>query len=235
MHASVVDADTLGAAEIGAMFGLFERYYENVTFSAFEVDLQNKQRAILLWSEGEIAGFTTLGISSRHDGDRPIRIVFSGDTIVRRDLWGSPVLTAAWIREIGAIARVDPETPLYWLLIVKGHRTYRLLPTFGLRFVPHWAEHDENLARLRDRLATEMFGAEYDIEAGLVRFGEPRGNLRPKWAAPSERERRREDVDFFLRRNPNYVDGDELVCLCHLSLSNMRPYARRLFSDGIRN
>jgi hypothetical protein len=59
--------------------------------------------------------------------------------------------------------------------------------------------------------------------------------LRPKWAAPSERERRREDVDFFLRRNPNYVDGDELVCLCHLSLSNMRPYARRLFSDGIRN
>jgi hypothetical protein len=214
------------------MFRLFEHYYENVSFAAFQADLSKKQRAILLRSDGEIAGFTTLAISDRQDGNRPMRIVFSGDTIVRRDLWGSPTLTAAWIREIGRIAKSDPATPLYWLLIVKGHRTYRLLPAFGLRFIPHWEDQDEELTHLRDALAAAMFEADYDRGAGLLRFNERKGNLRAEWAKPSERERRRADVDFFLKSNPGYVHGDELVCLCPLSPENMRPYARRLFAEG---
>ena len=232
MHASAVDVGTLTAGDVAAMYRLFELYYENVSFGAFEGDLRSKQRAILLWADGEIAGFTTLATSVRRGLGQPLRIVFSGDTIVRRDLWGSPVLTAAWIREIGRTARADPAMPLYWLLIVKGHRTYRLLPAFGLRFVPHWAGNDQDLARLRDALAAEIFQADYDVAAGVLSFGESRGNLKARWALPSERERRRAEVDFFLKSNPGYLNGDELVCLCPLSPDNMRPYARRLFAQG---
>ena len=232
MQASVVDVNTLRTAEVAAMFRLFDAYYEHVSFDAFRRDLEGKQRAILLRCDEEIVGFTTLAVYRAEDGGRPLRIVFSGDTIVRRDLWGSPVLTAAWIREIGRIAGAEPAVPLYWLLIVKGHRTYRLLPAFGLSFVPHWAGEDAELARLRDRLAAQLFGSSYDSAAGVLRFGEPRGNLRAEWAAASERERRRKDVTFFLDRNPGYATGDELVCLCPLTPGNMRPYARRLFAEG---
>ena len=31
-----------------------------------------------------------------------------------------------------------PEQPLYWFLIVKGHRTYRYLSAFSVDFHPHW-------------------------------------------------------------------------------------------------
>jgi hypothetical protein len=232
MEASAVDVGSLGDGDVAAMFLLFELYYENVSLGAFARDLAAKQRAILLREEGDIVGFTTMAIADHDGAEAPLRILFSGDTIVRRDLWGSPVLTAAWIREIGRLARAEPTRPLYWLLIVKGHRTYRLLPAFGHRFVPHWSGDDAGLGRLRDAVAADMFGDDYDAASGIVRFSPPRGNLRPEWALPSARERRRPEVDFFLRRNPGYRDGDELVCLCPLGPDNMRPYAQRLFAQG---
>ena len=48
--------------------------------------------------------------------------------------------------------------------------------------------------------------------------------------APAEKE-----VDaFFLRRNPGYVRGDEMVCLTELAPHNLRPLARRVFEQGLR-
>jgi hypothetical protein len=46
-----------------------------------------------------------------------------------------------------------------------------------------------------------------------------------------EREASRLDVRFFLQCNFGYTKGDELVCLCALSVDNMRPLTRRLFTQ----
>src|SRR3954452_6076877 len=124
MKAEAIDVATLAAADVASMFRLFALYYDNVSRDGFERDLAAKQRAILLRAAGEIVGFTTLALFDHADGGAPLRILFSGDTIVRRDFWGSPAFTAAWIREIGRVEEADPSRPLYWLLIVKGHRTY---------------------------------------------------------------------------------------------------------------
>lgn len=233
MRASALEASAVGRDRVVAMFELFRDYYENVDLEAFERDLKAKQRVILLRSNEEIVGFSTIGTFDFLYRGTNNRIIFSGDTIVRRDFWGDQTLALSWIREIGRIARQVPDRPLYWLLIVKGHRTYRYLPTFGLEFVPHWlGQPNRELSAMRDALARAMFGNCYDEESGILRFPGPRGNLVPECAMPSERERRRPDVDFFLRSNPGYVRGDELVCLCSLSRDNMRPFARRLFDQG---
>ena len=56
------------------------------------------------------------------------------------------VLTA-----IGQIKREAPDMPLYWFLLVKGHRTFKYLPVFGRSFFPHWAQDRGDLQPLAEQ------------------------------------------------------------------------------------
>lgn len=234
LAASVAAPHDLAPATVGEMFALFSLYYRDVSRDRFTQDLAGKHYVVLLEdAAGRLRGFSTLAVSAGTDHDRPIRVVFSGDTIIDRPFWGSPAFAAAWVRLIGRIHAEAPDLPLFWLLIVKGHRTFRYLPAFAKTFVPHWEPGDRTgLLRLREAIAGEMFGALYDPATGLVRFAEPRGRLATKWSAPSPREAARPDVAFFLQSNPGHAAGDELVCLCELSENNMRPMTLRLFREG---
>jgi hypothetical protein len=82
------------------------------------------------------------------------------------------------------------------------------------------------------KLAEERFGDAFDAQSGLIRYPESHGHLTEDCAEANEREAAREDVSFFLRRNPGYRSGHELVCLCELARENLRPLARRLFDGG---
>jgi hypothetical protein len=198
------------------MHDLFSTYYVHTTLARFERDLDEKDKALLIWNDGVLAGFTTI-----------YHYPFSFEG---RDL------AFAWLREIGTFARVSGNRPLYWFLIVKGHRTYRYMPSFGVNFVPRWThqQQDDELLRLRAALAQDRFGSCYDTSTGVVRFPDQRDRLASPWAEPSEREKSRADVSFFLRANPGYANGDELACLCPLTPDNMRPLTRRVFDLGHR-
>jgi len=218
-----------------ALFDLFQRYYECVSFKRFESDLANKDSVFIMRDgDGRLQGFSTLAVLNKTYQGSPIKVAFSGDTIIEKSSWGSPSFAFAWIRRIGELAAQSPDIPFYWLLIVKGHRTYRYLPTFGVDFVPDWRKPaDCRLARLRDALARESFGDAYDAQSGVVRFATSLGHP-SEWAGVSERERQRADVRYFLERNPGYATGEELVCLCELGRHNMLPLTRRVFDRGFR-
>ena len=218
------------------MWNVYRRCYSGTRQDLFEQDLSGKQTLILLRdAQQRIQGFSTIAVgSARHEG-RDIRYLFSGDTVIEREHWGSQELAFSWLRFAGSIQREDPGLPLFWFLIVKGHRTYRYLPAFALAFYPNW-QHETPLplATLMRHLARERFGDAFDEASGIVRFADSRGHLSKAVAEPSEREAVRADVRFFLDRNPGYREGDELVCLCELSPDNLRPLARRLFVGGQR-
>lgn len=233
LTAEVVAVADLGARRRDALYALFERYYDGVSRGRFERDLDAKDEVIVVVdAAGAIVGFSTLAVDTMEvDGER-LRVLFSGDTVIDRAHWGSQTFAFAWIRRIGAIAAAS-SLPAYWLLIVKGHRTYRYLPAFAVDFVPDWrGGEDPALRRLRDAVATRRFGASYDPATGVLRATPIDGRLAPRWAAVSPREAARADVRFFLERNPGHGEGDELVCLCALDPSNMRPLTRRLFLRG---
>lgn len=234
LSAEAVDRGEIDASAAADMFALFARYYCDVSRERFQCDLAGKDRVILLTDlSSALRGFSTLAVSEHEIDGQRLRIVFSGDTIIDRECWGSPVFSTAWVREIGRIRAQRSEVPLYWLLIVKGHRTFRYLPTFAFDFVPNWSGGDrKELLYLRDRIASDMFGRAYDPASGLLRFDDPRGRLADEWADISLRERARPDVAFFLESNPHFTRGDELVCLCELSEVNMRPLTLRLFRQG---
>jgi len=163
-----------------------------------------------------------------------IRVVYSGDTVVERAHWGQQALAFAWIARMGALKREQPNVPLYWFLLVKGHRTFRYLPVFGRSFHPHWSEPRDDLKALADALALEMFPGDYNAATGVVEFAESRGHLRSDIAQPTPEELEREGVRFFLERNPGFCRGHELVCLCEVEERNMKPLTLRLFRKHAR-
>jgi hypothetical protein len=214
------------------MWNLYHRFYAGTDRALFERDLAQKDSLLLLHDgEGRIQGFSTIAVGDTiHEGEA-IRFVFSGDTIVDRAHWGSQALAFTWLRYVGELKRERPELPLFWFLIVKGHRTFRYLPAFAREFYPHWQRGTPaRISALMNKLARERFGAAFDDQNGVVRYPESHGHLAEDFAEANEREAGREDVSFFLRRNSGYRRGDELVCLCELTADNLRPLARRLFA-----
>ena len=231
LAAAIVTSDRLEAATIRAMYELYAASYADTSYDRFRRDLDAKTHVLLLTHGGEILrGFTTLQHYSSDAPGYPVRVLFSGDTVVEPAYWGSSVWALEWIRFAGVLSR-QCETPLYWLLIVKGHRTYRFLPAFANRYIPHHkvAESPEERALLT-ALAREKFGDCFDSATGIVRFPTPQGRLNGKLAEVPGKHRRLPSVAHFLKLNPGYPDGNELVCLCKLSRGNLRPLAARAFS-----
>lgn len=231
-NATIRDVSKLSTAERRAMAELYLTHYDATNEEIFREDLESKSSALLVQHANRIVGFTTIQLYERLWNDRPIRVVYSGDTVIDRRHWGQQALAFTWIGHMGDLKRRTPHVPLYWFLIVKGHRTYRYLPAFSKSFYPHWAMNRDDLKLLADHLAMEKFGAEYNPRTGVVELTKSRGQLKPEIAYPESGELRHEAVRYFLERNPNYRSGHELVCLCELTETNLKPLARRIFGQG---
>jgi hypothetical protein len=234
LHATIDDVASLEDRAIGDMFDLYDQYYDATSRALFEADLFTKDHVITLReASGALAGFSTLAVLDAKIGDVPFRAIYSGDTIIDHAHWGTQALAFTWIRFAGALKAGAPALPLYWFLIVKGHRTYRYLSAFSIDFHPHWQRPTPAAAsQIMDGLAYQRFGAAYDAIRGVVSFPQSRGHLKPEWAIIEPEEKARCDVAFFLHRNPGFTKGDELVCLTELTSENLRPLARRVFERG---
>jgi hypothetical protein len=231
-----MDPDELTARQLGEMLALMQGHFDGVSREQFDRDLAGKNRVLLLEDDaGHLRGFSTMHCYPATVGGEPIQVVYSGDTIVDREAWGSSALARTWIGAVHELRDAgDPDLRWFWLLITSGFRTYRFLPVFWREF---WPRRRENMpARVRiaiDALARERFGEDYDPATGIVRFGEPQ-MLRDDLREIGDGRRRDPDVEFFLQRNPRHGSGDELVCLCELSDQNLTAAGRRIV-DRLRH
>lgn len=228
-ESAVVRIEALSSDTTQAMASLYLENFDGSSEAIFRSDLAEKHEAILLYCEERLVGFTTLKVFEVVWCGRPARIVYSGDTIVSPMHWGQQELAFAWIARIGQIKHSDPNLPLFWFLLVKGHRTFKYLSVFGKSFFPHWLVPRDDLKPLADRLATTKFGSNYDPVTGVVRFPTSRGHLKAAIADPSPEEMTKAATQFFFLKNPNYRIGHELVCICELELFNMKPLTARIF------
>ncbi len=231
LSALIVSCDELDSSTVQAMFELYALNFADVSDQMFRRDLEQKTNVLLLTNaDNQLCGFTTLEIYSSNAAGRPVRVLFSGDTVIDPAYWGSPGWALEWIRFAGTIARRH-DTPLYWLLIVKGHRTYRFLPAFAKHYIPHHKIPEPAIERaLLSALAREKFGDNFDSTSGVIRFPTPQGRLVDELADVPTRHSKLGSVAHFLNLNPGYRDGDELVCLCRLAPDNLRPLAARAFA-----
>jgi hypothetical protein len=211
------------------MARIYLAHYDASDKIRFRSDLLEKSEALLVFHANRLIGFSLYRLYRDHWRGRPIRVLYSGDTVVEQAHWGQQALAFNWIARAGQIERTEPDVPLYWFLIVKGHRTYRYLHSFSRSFHPHWSEPRDDLQPLLEHLAARRFGAAYDPARGVISFPESRGHLKAEYAYPTARESAKEPVRFFLETNPGYLHGDELACLCELRSENLKPLSRRIF------
>lgn len=218
------------------LFQLFSHYYLHVDRASFERDQAEKDWVLLLDdAHGIVQGFTTLKLYELTVLGRPVRALFSGNTIIDQAYWGETELVAAWCRFMARLKREALAVPLYWFLISSGYRTYLYLPLFFHDFFPrHDRATSEFEQTLIDTLGRRKFPDEY--RDGVVHVARPRECLRPELALPRATKRANPHVSFFFEKNPNCLRGDELVCVTEFSLANTRRLAysaaRAILEDG---
>lgn len=226
--ASATPRGELSRQEREELFVLLDAHFDGVDAGQFERDLEEKDWILRIRRDGRLVGFSTLQVYTTHVLDTRCNVVYSGDTIVAPEAWGSPVLARGWIALVRALQEARPAAPWYWLLLSSGFRTYRFLPVFWREFWPrHDAEPSAAQAELLETLALDRFGPAYDAERGVVRFAAPQ-RLRPALAAVPDGRDGDPHIRFFLQRNPGHAAGDELVCLTSLGDDNLTAAGARM-------
>ncbi|MEO6446105.1 MAG: hypothetical protein ABIZ91_03140 [Gemmatimonadaceae bacterium] len=218
----------MSATERAELFALLDAHFEGVSEAQFARDLDEKDWVLRVRRGERLVGFSTVQIATSTFQSERMNVVYSGDTIMRPEAWGSPVLARAWIAMIRRLQGDLVDEPWYWLLLSSGYRTYRFLPVFWREFWPrHETESAPATVALLSHLARERYGSRFIETEGIVRFDVPQ-RLKSELAAVPDGKRGDAHVEFFLSRNPGHAEGDELVCLTELGNGNLTAAGARM-------
>lgn len=233
LSGNIVKVRDLGSFEIERMFYLMNMNYADIKRSNFEKDLSEKSDVILLKDKTswEIQGFSTLMILEDRIKNESVKALFSGDTIIDKNYWGDSELECQWGRYAFSLIDKNPNTNLYWLLMSKGYKTYRFLPVFFNDFYPRFDKETPIYEKeIINVFANKKFPDNYDSSRGLVLFNGQKDKLRKGIADIEEFRLKDPHINYFVKINPNWMQGDELVCLVKLSKDNFNHLAHRVIN-----
>ena len=213
--------DDLTVFDIVGMHAIFERNYANSPLSTFIDDLVKKDGVFVVRTKAsnKIVGFSTLAIYEFMHQGKKVKGLFSGDTFLERDYWGSRCMHMAFALKLFMEALKSPFSVQYWLLISKGYKTYLLMSKNFPIFYPRRGEHNPQLKALVEEYCEALFPGKLDHQSMVMDFGEGANCLKNDVAGIDPLLRAREpDVQFFEQCNPNWQRGTELPCIAQADL-----------------
>lgn len=233
MKGSVVKRGEVDEETQIAMYELFSKQFENVSFEQFLEDLDQKNWVLLLrGDDGVLSGFSSMHIYDVTVDNRNLTVVYSGDTVVDSESWGDSALSYYWMGAIDYLRRLHRKERLYWFLLVSGFRTYRFLPVYSQFFFPRYDQSTtEDIQRIMDVIASARFGDRYDAQTGIVHLGVP-AILKDGYRGIPENRLKDPHIAFFAVKNPGHEEGDELVCFAELSEDKFTRLGRRMLMKG---
>jgi len=200
-----------------------------VSWDDFMRDFQEKDAVMILRKEhsaGEIVGWSTLMVLTLEVAGKEVKGVFSGDTAVLPEYRNSTGLGVELSRYFMHAYQQFPQRNVYYILISKGWRTYKILPFFFKEYSPRY----DTPTSAGDKAVMDAFGRKkyphhYQSATGVVTFSPQR--VRPKSidAVPAKMDAH---TQFFLRSNPGYLDGHELVCIARIAPDNFTNGLKRV-------
>ena len=227
-------AKDLSSKQKGTMFALMDKYYSNLDEQVFLTDLSEKDVIFLLLNKKEeIVGFTSLKLFTKKVDQKNIVGVFSGDTVIDKKYRGGFELPYAWLSySLGLNKNYDL---VFWFMLSKGYRTYRLLPRFFKNFYPHYKNKTPlEIKNTIDLFATDLFGKDYDSETNIYK---PAKNYNVKLGKKEVNEKvlKNPHLRFFATKNEFFWKGEELVSYCEISKKNLKVYAQLFYCLGTIN
>lgn len=221
LKATTIRANRVNRSQLERMYALFSEYYNNHTLESFIHDLMEKDHVILLHDKKtkEIQGFSTLLRVPMKKGTTKILGVYSGDTVVNKEYWGSPALGIEFLIYLWKLKMRRPGVPVYWFLITKGYKTYLIM---ARNFATHFPRHDlptpEVYKELMDKFYSHKFKHHYSPETGLITFEDASCALKEKVADITEENLKDPRIAFFQMKNPNWKQGHELTCIAKMTV-----------------
>lgn len=203
-------------ATIRQMYAIYEKYYERTSLEIFLRDLSKKSGVILIQRKGDgaVVGFSTLQFFDFEVDGKRVRGVFSGDTVVEKDYWGSNALANTFYRRLLVERFKHPLVPFYWFLISKGYKTYLLMTNNFYNYYPNINGDNERHKRIAETFCSRTFPDAFDRERMLLDFGSDYVALKESVADITAEDRARDpNIAFFEQRNPSWDRGTELPCL----------------------
>ena len=89
IYSKTIPRSDLTPAQVGEMFQLLAEHFDGVTQEQFTRDLMEKNRVILLLRDNRLVGFSTLlAYAATFEGET-LNVIYSGDTIVAPEAWGT--------------------------------------------------------------------------------------------------------------------------------------------------
>ncbi len=220
LDGEIVEVALLTKCDKERMFFLMDTFYEYIRWDNFIRDLEDKDYCIVLYdSHKVIQGFSTQKIVSINLLGKTIYGVFSGDTIVHKDFWKTAhPLFKIFGNFFEKYSRDYDE--FYWFLICKGYKTYKILPTFFNEFYPRFDV--ETPKRIQEIIHAfgEIYSSDYNRETGVIEYSTLKDTLRVGVADVTAEKAKNIHTSFFIKSNPGYLQGNDLVCITALHKHN---------------
>jgi hypothetical protein len=223
----------LAPKDVSRMFDIFQKYYANASMNVFEKDLKSKDVVFLLLDSKtqEIQGFSTLVNLNVEVEGKVYTAAFSGDTIIEKAYWGQGALGVAFLKYLFTQKLKNPFKPYYWFLISKGFKTYVLMANnFGTHYPRHEEQTPPKFKKIIGAMSRELYGDRFEEETGLIVFNnEDQKDALKDDVAPITLDMLKNDrISYFVKKNPDWIKGNELACLAEMTLTMPLYYQMKI-------
>lgn len=213
---------------------LHRKYYDNLKSKAYRDDTYSKDYVIILEKDNVLVGYTLFSLYEEIFNDNSWIVYYSGNTITDINSRNSFVLASVFFEVVKEMHKMWPQYKKCWFLLSKGFRTYKLLPQFFNRYFPADTKQDKEIGLLLYQLAQSRFGKKFNKENGIIEMNGAADFINDALREEHVKYNENKEVDFFCRKNPGFIMGDELVCGCSLSVDNIKKgVLKRLTNNSI--
>lgn len=231
IQVQTINSNQLNEKQIDRMYEIMCKYYDNMKKDVFISDLSGKDVTFLLLdNKDEIQGFTSIVILKKIIDNQKVAGVFSGDTIVEKNYRGSFDLPFAWLKYVYSQKKYYDK--MFWFMLSKGYRTYRLLPRFFKTHYPCYShETPPDVKNILTAFAKEKYGDKYNEETNIyipdynyyLKSGKE--EIKPELL-------KNPHIKFFQERNPLFWQGHELVSFASFDENNLKFYGKIFVNFG---
>lgn len=232
----VIKISSLSVVELKEMHEVFGKYYRNADLETFFLDINKKQYVLLMTDrdDGRIIGFSTIALMDLDYGGKKVIGFFSGDTILEKEYWGSRRWQLTWALFFFRIKLANPLTPIFWLLISKGYKTYLLLANNFTNYYPKVDGNDPRLEKVVDFYCDELYSEYYIKEDKILDFGGQYQSLQEGVAEIcDDLKEGSPKIEYFEKRNPNWRQGTELPCVGIMEFSALVNFVKKIAKEKL--
>jgi hypothetical protein len=176
--------------------------------------------ALFRTKEGSLIGMASMDVYPVSFQGRSLAIIYTVHVLLYEEYRGHNLIQRLGLRMFIKTRLKYPFRSIYWFFDTYSYKGYLLLPRNFQTFWPHPERAmPERERALRDHLALRTYGSAWRPDKGIV-LRSAQKRMKPDVDRLNLNIPVTPDMKYFSHANPGHGEGDMLVCLCPLTISN---------------